>query len=95
MLALARGDVEAAARLMGARDRLFAQFGSRDDALTRFFYDKALARLRAAVEAGDLGLAWAAGSAIGLDEAFQYARSVVQPERGGPRRGRPAAAAPV
>src|SRR5215510_5133788 len=56
-LALARGQPEAAARLLGARDHLFGQFGSRDDVVTQFFYDKALAGVREAIAADALSRA--------------------------------------
>jgi predicted ATPase/DNA-binding XRE family transcriptional regulator len=82
VLALARGLPEAAARLLGARDQLFAKFGSRDDIATRFFYDKALAGVREASEADALSRAWTEGSNMSLDDAFEYAQSVVPPERG-------------
>jgi non-specific serine/threonine protein kinase len=81
VLALAHGNPEAAARLLGARDRLFAQFGSRDDVVTRFFYDKALAGVRDTIAAETLNRAWTAGSTLSLDEAFEYARSIVPPPR--------------
>ena len=80
VLALARGHPEAAARLLGARDRLFGQFGSRDDVVTRFFYDKALAGVREAIAADALSREWTAGSTMSLDEAFEFARSIVPPE---------------
>jgi len=82
VLALARGEPEAAARLLGARDRLFAQFGSRDDVVTKFFYDKALAGVREMIEADALSRAWSAGSAMSLDEAFQFAQSIVPADAG-------------
>ena len=82
VLALARGSPEAAARLLGARDRLFAKFGSRDDIASQFFYDKALAGMREAIEADALSRAWTEGSSMSLDDAFEYAQSIVPPERG-------------
>jgi len=80
VLALTRGHPEAAARLLGARDMLFAQFGSRDDVVTQSFYDKALAGVRDTIEADALSRAWTAGSTMSLDEAFDYARSIVPPD---------------
>jgi tetratricopeptide (TPR) repeat protein len=79
VLALARGQPECAARLLGARDQLFAQFGSRDDVMTRFFYDRALAGVREAIEADALSRAWTAGASMSLDEAYAYARLIVPP----------------
>jgi ATP/maltotriose-dependent transcriptional regulator MalT len=79
VLALARGHPEAAARVLGARDELFAQFGSRDDVMTQFFYDRALAGVRAAIEADALTRAWTAGVSMSLEEAYAYARSIVPP----------------
>jgi tetratricopeptide (TPR) repeat protein len=79
VLALARGHPEAAVRLLGARDQLFAQFGSRDDVMTHFFYDRALAGVREAIEADALTRAWTAGGSMSLDEAYAYARSIVPP----------------
>ena len=76
---------EAAARLLGARDQLFAQFGSRDDVVTHFFYDPALAGVRDAVAADALRRAWTAGASMSLDEAFAYARSIVPPPAGSSR----------
>jgi predicted ATPase/DNA-binding XRE family transcriptional regulator len=80
VLALARGHPVEAARLLGARDHLFAQFGSRDDVVTQFFYDKALAGVRDAIAADALSRAWTAGSTMSLDEAFEFAKSIVAPE---------------
>jgi len=79
VLALARGYPESAARLLGAHDHLFAQFGSRDDVMTRFFYDRALADVRKAIQAGALTNAWTAGASMSLDDAYAYARSIVPP----------------
>jgi hypothetical protein len=80
VLSLAHGHAEAAARLLGARDRLFGQFGSREYVETQFFYDKALAGVRAAIAADALSRAWTAGSTLSLDEAFEFARTIVPPE---------------
>jgi tetratricopeptide (TPR) repeat protein len=77
VLALARSQPSAAARLLGARERLFAQFGTRDDVVTRFFYDRALAAVREAIESDALSRTWAAGANMSLDEAFAYAQSIV------------------
>jgi predicted ATPase/DNA-binding XRE family transcriptional regulator len=79
VLALARGHSEAAVRLLGARDQLFAQFGSRDDIATQVFYDRSLMGVREAIEAGALTRAWTAGAGMSLDEAYAYARSIVPP----------------
>jgi tetratricopeptide (TPR) repeat protein len=79
VLALARGHAEPAARLLGARDQLFAQFGSRDDIASQVFYDQTLTGLRDAIEAGALTHAWTAGAGMSLDEAYAYARSIVPP----------------
>jgi tetratricopeptide (TPR) repeat protein len=80
VLALADGHPVVAARLLGARDQLFAQFGSRDDLVTQFFYDRALAGVREAIESDALSRAWAAGASMNLDQAYAYARSVVPPD---------------
>jgi predicted ATPase/DNA-binding XRE family transcriptional regulator len=77
VLALARGHPDAATCILSARDQLFAQFGSRDDLVTQFFYDRALAGVREAIQSDALSRAWAAGASMNLDQAFSYARSVV------------------
>jgi hypothetical protein len=75
---MARAQLEPAARLLGARDQLFAQFGSRDDVVTGVFYDRALADLRATIDADASNRReWTTGSRMTLEEAFEYAQSVV------------------
>ncbi len=79
VLALARGQPEGAAPLLGARDQLFAQFWQprrRDDPLLL----RSSARRRARSDRGRRPQSRLDGRCqLSLDEAYAYARSIVVP----------------
>jgi hypothetical protein len=76
-LAYARGHAEAAARLLGARESLFGQFGGREDLATRLFYERTVASLVETLEPAALRRAWTEGSDMTVEGAIQFVQSIV------------------
>jgi predicted ATPase/class 3 adenylate cyclase len=72
-LAMARGDVPRAARLLGAAEALRELVGSSMLYIERVEYDRHLGQLRESLDPATLESEWAAGRSMSMDEAIAFA----------------------
>jgi tetratricopeptide (TPR) repeat protein len=80
-VAVGQGQLERAARLLGATEALLEACSARmDDPLERIDYDRNVAAARAKLGAEAFAAAWAAGRAMSLEQAIAYALAAPAPE---------------
>jgi predicted ATPase/DNA-binding CsgD family transcriptional regulator/Tfp pilus assembly protein PilF len=80
-LAVARGRFESAVRLFGAIEALLAETGGELEPHYRADFDRNLAAARAQLDEAAFQRAWAAGRAMSMDQAIEYALATpLEPE---------------
>ncbi len=72
-MARAQQQPQRAARLLGTAEALRQAIGSTMHAYERVEYQKEVAPVRAALDAATFDAAWAAGRAMDIDQAIEYA----------------------
>ncbi len=84
----ARGEAEAAARLLGASDRLFLELGAHMEASEQATYDRTVEQLEDTLGEDDYEVAYGEGKVLALEESLALA---LGSSPGAPARGRPRA----